>query len=393
MADLENQPQPLPTEAFKDLVNETSDADGMADGEAGQIDTVQQDIDNDLVDYKSSRLLSLPEKLRLRIWKLVLTNDAAPGSLVLRIKRDDLKYPAGKRFANSLYKHPISREIETSFENRPSSPIGVTLLRANHLIYAEALPILYRAVSFCPFHLEGIFPLFLENLSAFAKANIRYITLNVTTDRLPTRGMFYWALTCAQIARLNHEQTLRNVSLVIKGNLTHNEAYFKRAVLAPLLKIKAPKLCHGSDDAKLQILLVEAAVEREERAVLRQTAMEADPLEQVKPDYVSYPVHHGPPQKKQRLAIRGKQPKAIYSSVIDEGEIVRELAEVPGTEHPEDDLEWDFINTREESASASSTTTETASYVYSSHSESDEEESDADEWELVDKPLDEVEKT
>lgn len=368
----------------------------MADGETERIDPGQQDIDQNLVDYKPSRLLSLPEKLRLQIWKYVLIDDAAPGSLVLRVKRDDLKCPAGKRFANSLHKHSISREIGTSFENRLRSPVGVTLLRTNHLIYVEALPILYRAVSFCPFSLEGIFPLFLQTLSAFAKSNIRYITLNITTDRLPTRGMFYWALTCAQIAKLNHERTLRHVSLIVKGKLTHNEAYFKRAVLAPLLKIKAPKVCHGSSEAKLQALLAEAAIEREERAVLRQAAMEAEPLEQEELDYISCPTHNGPPKKKQRLAIRGKQPRAIYSPVIDEGEIVRELAQVPGIEHLEDDLEWDFINTRAESLSASSATTETPSYL-SSHSESDDEEgdqsreSDEDDWEMVDKPLNEVE--
>jgi len=162
----------------------------MAIAKAGRSNDIQQDMARHVGGNASSRLLSLPKELRLEIWKHVLT-DAKPGSLMLRILRDtEMQHSSSKRFANSLYKHPEKAEVATSFEygKLPRSTIGVTLLRVDHLIYAEAFPVLYHAVSFYPLHLEGVLPLFSEKLSAFAKPTFATLRSTLDSRTLPLAG-------------------------------------------------------------------------------------------------------------------------------------------------------------------------------------------------------------
>jgi hypothetical protein len=121
-------------------------------------------------------------------------------------------------------------------------------------------------------------------------------------------------------------------------------------VLAPLLQIGARKVCRGYNGERFERLMAEAAAERDTNADLRAAAIEAGLEERMELADPTFPTGGEPPVKKQklqRLSIRGKLEKPIYPPAIDEREIVRELAEIPGFEHPEDPVieprEWDYI--------------------------------------------------
>jgi hypothetical protein len=137
-------------------------------------------IDSRLVDPGVPCLLLLPKELRLEIWKDVLTNQSGERPVLLITRRLEDANTSGKRFRNSLYKHTRCPEIQTYFRGGLDFFIGASLLRTNHLVYAEALPILYHSITFCPSDLQGIFPLFIENLSDFARSHMRYIRLDIS---------------------------------------------------------------------------------------------------------------------------------------------------------------------------------------------------------------------
>lgn len=302
---------------------------------------------NHAVQLETSRLLSLPKELRLEIWQYVL-HDPLDGNPVLRITRDLNVYQSSrKRFTNSLYKHPESPEISTHFEKASKCRIGVALLRTNHIIYAEALPILYRPVVFHIWDLEGIFPLFFDTLSDYAKANIRCIRLTTRTALESKHACFYWALTCAQIAKLNHSSTLLQVQ--VRGLPSGDKEINKRVIYAPLLRIKASIVCLDGKDEAFQQVLAETAVEREAKAVLRKAATEADAVERREPAPPRLDVDR-PIKKRQKiqdlqeLTIRGRPEVPKYSPTIDESELAHDLAEVPGFEDFDKDMsDWEIV--------------------------------------------------
>jgi hypothetical protein len=188
-----------------------------------------------------SRLLSLPKELRLEIWTYTLT-DPTKDEPVIRIHR---KLPGcdtpGGRSCNLLH-CDNSRHIlraRTSFDGK-GSPSRVDILRTNRVIYEEALPILYRSVRFYPTDLEGILPIFLDNLSPFAQSQIRHVKLSIDS------AFGYWAGTCAQLAGL---EGLR--SLEIEGVLSSiSDKHIRRDILGPLLKAKAPKTFKAVEDGR-----------------------------------------------------------------------------------------------------------------------------------------------
>ncbi|KAF2830522.1 hypothetical protein CC86DRAFT_378807 [Ophiobolus disseminans] len=351
----------------------------------------ETDTNTSWIQLEGSRLLSLPKELRLEIWEYVL-NNPSDGRLVLRVMRH-IGGPntSSKRFSNSLYKHPSTPEIETTFETSPGSPIGVSLLRTNHLIYAEALPILYQSVSFCPWHLEGIFPLFLDTLSAFAKANIRYIRMVPASGLLGSSSHFYWALTCAQVTKLDDCVSLREIEVETTDHVLGNRDLVKRAIMFPLLKIKAPKAFLGKHTAQFQQLLTEAKEEREAREDFRRatTKIEATALTgltNLPPSYTAYSLKKR--QKLQELTIRGKAEEPITSPDVNERQVARDLGDVLGTECW-DISEWNMVSIRGSSSSPESdainndievdtTTTSTNTEGIASKDE------DAEDWEFVD---------
>ncbi|KAH7083344.1 hypothetical protein BKA63DRAFT_380699, partial [Paraphoma chrysanthemicola] len=301
-----------------------------------------------------SRLLSLPKELRLEIWQYVL-KDATRDKLVLRVHRRNEPFISGKRFCNSLYKRSTAPEVATSFEQPPRSPLGVNLLRTNHLVYWEALPILYGSIVFCIRDIEGIFPLFLERLSPFAQSSICVIRLVVDQVYDKTSSIFYWALTCAQVAKL--AETLRSVEVQGTWPIANHSKVIRRAILNPLVKLRAPKTfvdtanCRMTYEDDFQRLLGNAAQELEAKADLRRALTTADMLERQEREDMDYLDGEHPFQKRQKmqgLPTRGG-PSSAQQHVMpsDEGVIARDLSAIPGIDQFwQELLDWDMVSVR-----------------------------------------------
>ena len=222
--------------------------------------------------WKKSHLLSLPKELRLEIWKWTLTDPSVPELVVNigRIKKEACEY---KAIGTAIPK------VLTWLQPGRNAPIGLALLRTNRSIYEEALPLLYRSVRFTPADHQGIFPLFLDSLSPYARSLIRHVKLHVPRQIYdvdifgdPGVPLFHWAVTCAQVAKLDGQ--LKDVE--IEGLWTDTGALIGRtkySVLNPLCKIKTKKISHASNDGEAERLLAE--VEAETKARKSRAAAEA----------------------------------------------------------------------------------------------------------------------
>lgn len=349
---------------------------------------------------ETCRLLLLPKELRLEIWKYVLIDPSRPTRTLCISRRLRGVSTSAKRFGNSLYKQTDHPEIDFSFHDESNALLNASLLQTNHLIYAEALPLLYQSVAFWPLELDGILTLFLECLSAFAKSQIRYVRLNMRTvlDSTPS-SFFYWALTCAQVAKLG--DTLRHVEVGAHYSLLEKECpqLTKRAILYPLLKIKAPKLASGVVyDLGLQHLLAEAAKDLEAKIPLRRASTSADAAERARRADTQRTTYDESAKKRQRLselAVRHKPPVDQPFSPTDEVQIAHDLRGLPGIEEFEKELlEWDMVT---EASGSPSATPRARSFVDEDvwvdsastivDSDKDSSDKDMDDWELVDKPV------
>jgi hypothetical protein len=176
--------------------------------------------------WKPFPFLSLPDELRLEIYEHAFSASSYP--ILIDIHRDYRCVRVTLRYA----KHPT-----ISFPT--------ALLRTNRQIYHEALPVMYRDITFFPAPNTGLFSFFLDRLSKFAQGNIRRARISpsghlasVSTDC----SRFVWAVTCAQLARL---PSLYEVELLYPSPndlidlLT--DGYQKR-ILKPLCLIKAKKV-------------------------------------------------------------------------------------------------------------------------------------------------------
>jgi hypothetical protein len=132
--------------------------------------------------------------------------------------------------------------VKTTLEPRSNGPISVSILQTNRFIYEEALPVLYRSITFAP---TSMFGDFLDTLSMFAKSYIRKVRLQIDYLASSESQEFGWAIICAQTAtlpRLKEVQLERNP---IKPALCSRDL---EKVLRPLLKIKAPKRLIREDE-------------------------------------------------------------------------------------------------------------------------------------------------
>ncbi|KAF2023944.1 hypothetical protein EK21DRAFT_105011 [Setomelanomma holmii] len=316
---------------------------------------------------KPSRLLALPKELRLEIWRYALQVPVGD-KLVVCIERQGGHESSSKRFCNSLYKYSKRPEINAHFEACRSSFTGVNLLRVNHLIYEEALPMLYRSVVFRVRDLQGIFPLFLENLSVFARSCIRFVRLVIHDVQLSKSSkLFYWALTCAQVAQLN--ESLQHVEIEGRWAIGDKQNTLEQGILNPLLKIKASKTYYhrfGGEEVyqdEFQKLLFDAAREPAVRGGLEEAS--AFPYPFVLPS-------------------------------VDEREIAHDLALLPGIDRFERELlEWDMVSVRSGpptpppqpvSTTDEDTWIDNASTVVAEDKSDGSSDKDIDDWELVDKP-------
>ncbi|OAG12484.1 uncharacterized protein CC84DRAFT_124176 [Paraphaeosphaeria sporulosa] len=222
----------------------------------------------DVAARKKSLLLSLPMELRLEIWRWTLSDPSVP-DLVANIGRDK-KYVRRDSATGTV----IPR-VKAWLEPGRNQSIGLGLLRTNKSIYEEALPLLYNAVRFAPTDHQGIFPLFLDSLSPYARSLIHHIKLHVPRQiyDLDLFGahpdsLFHWAITCAQIAKL--EGQLRDVEvegLWFESRFVNEKT--KYSILFPLCKIKTKKVFGPNNDDGMERLLLHASRELARKADLR----------------------------------------------------------------------------------------------------------------------------
>ncbi|KAF9741076.1 hypothetical protein PMIN06_008131 [Paraphaeosphaeria minitans] len=220
--------------------------------------------------WKNSHLLSLPKELRLEIWKWTLSDPSVP-DLVVNIGRD--KKIARRDSATGA----IIPRVKAWLEPGRNRSISLQLLRTNKFIYEEALPLLYNAVRFVPADHQGIFPLFLDSLSPYARSFIRHIKLHVSRKiydldlfGASSDPLFHWAITCAQIAKL--EGQLRNVEIEgiwFESQMVNEKT--KCSILFPLCKIKTKKVFGPNNDDGMERLLLHASRELAHKADLRKT--------------------------------------------------------------------------------------------------------------------------
>lgn len=220
--------------------------------------------------WKKSHLLSLPAELRLEIWKWTLTDPSVP-DLLLNIERDDAQAPPHQK-----RRRP---RIKTSLQPKRNSPIAISLLQTNRLIYEEALPILYESIRFAPRDHKGMFPLFLDSLSPYGRSLIRHVHLEIPIS-LSFSGvlddksapLFHWTVTCAQVAKMNDQ--IQDIKIEGTACMTDDpSAKITRAVLFPLCKIKAKKIF---DDEAMDQLLDRAEEQYTARVLKRRLAKEAE---------------------------------------------------------------------------------------------------------------------
>lgn len=204
--------------------------------------------------WKKSGLLSLPKELRLEIWRWTLTDPSVPDLIVNigRHKKEAHGYSASGA---------VIPRVATWLQPGRNSSIGSGLLRTNRGIYEEALPLLYHSIRFAPADHQGIFPLFLDSLSPYARSLIRNIKLHVPRQIYdidlfgdPAVPLFHWAITCAQVAKL--EEQLKDVEVeglwAKTGSLNEKT---KRSILYPLCKIKTKKLFGPNNDDDMEKML------------------------------------------------------------------------------------------------------------------------------------------
>ncbi|RAR16544.1 hypothetical protein DDE83_000109 [Stemphylium lycopersici] len=217
---------------------------------------------------KISLLISLPKELRLEIWTHVLTDPSVDKPVLRILRQHPSAFSSSTRFHNSLYSEDRRRHLQvvTEFDTCQSHHIDTSLLRTNRFIYEEAMPILYRSVTFHPVDLEGIFPLFLHKLSPFGRSLISHAKLTIPSAIDSSICSFHWALTCAQIAGLEGLRTLS-----IEHLPRHWTNHLKRSVLRPLLKVKAAKTFDPGETVEAKKLLEEATVEMGAKALLRRS--------------------------------------------------------------------------------------------------------------------------
>jgi hypothetical protein len=171
--------------------------------------------------------LSLPDELRLEIYKHAFSASSYP--ILIDIHRDYRCMRVTLRYA----KHPT-----ISFPT--------ALLRTNRQIYHEALPVMYRNITFFPTPDTGLFSFFLDRLSKFAQGNIRRARISpsghlasVSTDC--SQGLF-WAVMCAQLARLPSLYEVELLHFSPNDLIDRLTDGYRKRILKPLCLIKAKKV-------------------------------------------------------------------------------------------------------------------------------------------------------
>ncbi len=257
------------------------------------------------------------------------------------------------------------------------------------------MPILYGSVQFHPSDLEGIFPLFLETISPLAQFHIRYVKLSLPTSFQNPSSYFYWALTCAQVAKFS--DSLREVEIEGEWPLPKTGRK-KDNLLYPLLKIKAPKKFSPIHDDEFQKLLEEAKADLENKTPLRRTLTAASNAEWAKRAVVTMPKFDKALEKRkfQELTYADYPPASLPP--VDESVIAKDLSTIAGIEKFQSDLEqWELVMRDGETVTAGpsnptpnliddDTWTDAASTIIAKNDDDDDENAKDKDWEFVSTP-------
>jgi hypothetical protein len=329
-------------------------------------DTDSESTSMGVPTWKKSHLLSLPKELRLEIWRWTLTDPSVP-ELVVNIGRDKTK--ARRDSATGV----VIPRVMTWLQPGRNCPINIGLLRTNRFIYEEALPLLYRSLRFAPADHQGIFPLFLDSLSPYARQLIRHVKLQIPRQiydpdlfGAPTDSLFHWAITCAQIAKL--EGQLRDVEIegLWFGSQLINEKT-KRSILNPLCKIKTKKVFGPNNDDDVERLLAHANWElarkanlRKTQAVLKALADDAAPKKRVEEGDTEEEMGNrtlGEPAGQPEHAVPETTYRYNSFLVTSDDTILHSLGTVAGIEVFEQELEEHTSSVLAEASSADDATT------------------------------------
>jgi hypothetical protein len=173
-----------------------------------------------------SPFLSLPKELRLEIYEHAFSASSYP--ILVTIRRD---------------RHCM--RVTLRYAKHPTISFPAALLRTNRQIYHEALPMMYRDITFFPTPDTGLFSFFLDRLSKFAQGNIRRARISPSSQLAPVStdcSRMFWAVMCAQLARmpsLYEVELLHSSPNDLIDRLTDRH---RKRILKPLCLIKAKKV-------------------------------------------------------------------------------------------------------------------------------------------------------
>lgn len=254
--------------------------------------------------------------------------------------------------------------------------LGAGILRVSRLVYREALPLLYRAVTLAP---KSMFGEFLDTLSDFARLHVFKIRLKMVTTVLSEQH-FNWAVMCAQVATL---PGLRIVEVQRpEEDRSLHDRHTKRA-LRSLVKIKVPKILVAEEDDDDAVQKVLHKIEKEMDAERTAKSLRANVLGTSREQSTNASVVQPTEANKTHATDRGSAVSAALQRAI-----ARHL-------HAQDDpawaianaFEWDTLSTASEDLESDEIYAELATGTEERQSNSDDERSlsvDGEDWEVVD---------
>ncbi|PSN73606.1 hypothetical protein BS50DRAFT_191311 [Corynespora cassiicola Philippines] len=223
--------------------------------------------------WRKSHFLSLPENLRLKIYKYALT-DPSVNEFVVEVSQVSFKphfdHTRDPSNSSGWKATQTPTQIIATQRNHRNTAINLSILLANRQIYKEALPILYESIRFSLMTAKDTLPIFLSMLSPFARSHIRKLKLQIPGSEREIATE--WAIACHQVTKL--DGTLRHIQIEGDFSLLQDDRGH-REILYPLCKIKAPRIFVPDTNGELQALLKRAEELNEQEVLEEHQSMEA----------------------------------------------------------------------------------------------------------------------
>lgn len=323
------------------------------------------------------RLLSLPKELRLEIWRYTVAQPST--ELILRIDQGHTEStldspPTYQRCSNAIRQYTrFQTSVKATLEPRLSCTLGSGVLGVNKLVYQEALPLLYRPITFAP---SSMFGEFLDALSEFAKSHVCRVRLKID-DFTTSEQRFNWTVLCAQVATLPHLRRVE-VQRAVKHPSLHSRS--TKRLLKPLLRIKAPKVLVSEDDDAFQNVLgeVEKEMDAEKTARLsRVQVLESSREESTDAGVVEHIWDSETRATSPGCTLSAALQRAIASNLHAQGEPAWAIT---------NEVEWDMISTARESSSLENAHAERVTGTRKGQFDSEDQEllsADGEDWEII----------